>query len=77
MPLLFLLQVWIVVAVAQAFGELFQELDEPRVAGEMFAGLALGPLLLGNLAPKLRQALFPAATIFPAVILSHEPKLST
>jgi Kef-type K+ transport system membrane component KefB len=63
MLLLFLLQVCVVVAAAQAFGKLFQKLGQPRVVGEMFAGIALGPSLLGHLAPRLHQALFPEASL--------------
>lgn len=37
-------------------------LGQPQVMGEMIAGVILGPSLLGQIAPGLQQALFPAET---------------
>ncbi|MBZ5606496.1 MAG: cation:proton antiporter, partial [Acidobacteriia bacterium] len=48
---------------AQVFGRVFQKLGQPKVVGEMFAGIALGPSLLGWIAPHFSQQLFPAASL--------------
>jgi Kef-type K+ transport system membrane component KefB len=47
---------------AQIFGAAFRRLGQPKVVGEMFAGVALGPSLLGWIAPGAFQALFPASS---------------
>src|SRR5258706_6841763 len=60
---LFLLQIAVIVASAQALGKLFARLGQPRVVGEMAAGIALGPSLFGWLAPQAHQALFPEARL--------------
>ncbi|MFD9027575.1 cation:proton antiporter [Streptomyces parvulus] len=39
-----------------------RRLRRPRVVGQLAAGIALGPPLLGAVAPGVRAALFPAAT---------------
>ncbi len=41
-------------------GELMQRLGQPPVIGQIIAGMLLGPSVLGVLAPRLWQALFPA-----------------
>jgi Kef-type K+ transport system membrane component KefB/nucleotide-binding universal stress UspA family protein len=58
-----LLQVAVVLGVARVMGELFRRLHQPRVVGEMVAGIMLGPSLLGWLAPDLAAALFPPASL--------------
>ncbi len=44
--------------VAQLFGALLERWGQPRVIGEILGGIALGPSLLGVLAPSLEQSLF-------------------
>jgi Kef-type K+ transport system membrane component KefB len=56
---LFLLQVAIVVAVSRLGAWLFAKIGQPQVVGEMAAGIALGPTLLGFLAPDAWHRLFP------------------
>lgn len=53
------LDVAIVVAVARLFGRLFQRMGQPAVIGEIVAGIALGPTLLGLLPGNLPLLLFP------------------
>ncbi|HNU91203.1 MAG TPA: cation:proton antiporter [Spirochaetota bacterium] len=43
-------------------GELFRRLRLPPVAGEILAGIIIGPSLLGRLSPGFFQWIFPAAT---------------
>jgi Kef-type K+ transport system membrane component KefB len=57
--LLFLVQVLILLTVARALGALCEELKIPALAGEILAGVVLGPTLLGRLAPALQTSLFP------------------
>jgi Kef-type K+ transport system membrane component KefB len=58
-----LLQVLIIVAVAAAAGRIMQVLGQPRVVGEMIAGIVLGPSVLGALAPSVAAAIFPAISL--------------
>jgi Kef-type K+ transport system membrane component KefB len=58
-----LLQIAIIVAIARLFGWLFRRLHQPQVIGEMVAGIALGPSLLGSVAPSISAALFPADSL--------------
>ena len=53
-----LVAVALIVLVAQLLGALLERLGQPRVIGEILGGIALGPSLLGALAPGLEQALF-------------------
>lgn len=53
------LDVAIVVAAARLVGRLFQRMGQPAVIGEIVAGIALGPTLLGLLPGKLHLVLFP------------------
>jgi Kef-type K+ transport system membrane component KefB/nucleotide-binding universal stress UspA family protein len=54
-----LLQIAVVLATARAMGELFRRIHQPRVVGEMVAGIMLGPSLLGWLAPGVAELIFP------------------
>src|SRR5215213_3857925 len=55
-----LLDVAVILAAAYAGGVLFERLGQPAVVGEIAAGVALGPTLLGALPGDPSQALFPA-----------------
>jgi Kef-type K+ transport system membrane component KefB len=57
------LQIAVVLAVCRLVGELFLRIHQPRVVGEMFAGIMLGPSLLGWVAPHLSAYLFPASSL--------------
>jgi Kef-type K+ transport system membrane component KefB len=51
----------VIMASAQGAGWLAKRyLGQPRVVGEMIAGVVLGPSILGQIAPGLQTALFPA-----------------
>lgn len=56
---LLVLQIGTILIVARLVGWLFGKLHQPRVVGEMVAGILLGPSLLGWLAPNISSALFP------------------
>ncbi|MFG2873453.1 cation:proton antiporter [Streptomyces sp. NPDC048337] len=61
----FFLACVVVLAAAYVGGALARRLGQPRVIGEIVAGLALGPSLLGNLAPGAMAWLFPAGSRAP------------
>lgn len=55
----FLLSLIVIVIAARLLGGLAVLLHQPRVMGEVVAGIALGPTVLGALAPDLSASLFP------------------
>ena len=60
--LLFLLQLLLILLAAQLMGRLARFIGQPKVVGEMIAGVLLGPSLFGWLAPDLQQSIFTADT---------------
>ncbi len=44
-------------------GAIFRKFQQPRVVGEMFAGIMLGPSFLGWIAPHFSAYLFPASSL--------------
>ena len=61
----FFIAVAIVMIVARLFGLLAVKIGQPRVMGEVVAGIALGPTILGAISPALQATLFPS-DILPA-----------
>lgn len=60
---LFLLQIAVIIGFSWLVAALFRRFGQPRVVGEMAAGIALGPTLFGWIAPHAYQALFPVASL--------------
>jgi Kef-type K+ transport system membrane component KefB len=60
---LLLLQVGTILIVTRLAGWLFGKLHQPRVVGEIIAGIMLGPSLLGWLIPNISATLFPPASL--------------
>jgi len=58
-----LLQLIVILLVAQLFGNLSRRIGQQWVIGEILAGLALGPSLLGALWPQFYSQLFPKDTL--------------
>ncbi|MDY0264423.1 MAG: cation:proton antiporter [Sulfurospirillum cavolei] len=56
---LLLIQMIVIMAAARIFGVLFSKISQPPVVGEIFAGILLGPSLLGLFSPELYELLFP------------------
>ncbi|RDD87995.1 cation:proton antiporter [Streptomyces parvulus] len=56
----------LILVAAHTGGLLARRLRQPRIVGQLAAGIALGPSLLGAVAPGVHAALFPAA-IGPAL----------
>ncbi|MGH4007698.1 MAG: cation:proton antiporter [Pseudonocardiaceae bacterium] len=59
----FLFAIVLIIAVGRLGGLVASRLGQPRVVGEMVAGVALGPSLLGQFAPGVQRWLFPSALI--------------
>lgn len=59
---LLVLQISVVLIVSRLVGDFFLKIGQPRVNGEMFAGILLGPSLLGWVWPQAAHYLFPANT---------------
>src|SRR5215471_19323378 len=57
------LQIAVVLAACRALGSLFLKVGQPRVVGEMFAGIMLGPSLLGAIAPQWSAFVFPPSSL--------------
>ena len=68
---LMLLQVIIILAVSKLFGALVSKLSQPKVIGEIIAGIILGPSLLGLLSPGIFAFLFPERSLGNLQIISQ------
>lgn len=60
---LILIEVLVVIGGSRLVGWAFRAINQPLVIGEIVAGIALGPSLLGWLAPDIAGALFPVSAI--------------
>src|SRR5437867_2800572 len=58
-----LLQLIVILLIIQLFGMLCCLIGQQWVIGEILAGLALGPSLLGALWPSLQTAIFPTSVL--------------
>ena len=58
---LLLFQLFILLSAALTLGSFLRRLGQAAVVGEIFAGVLLGPSILGALAPGLALSLFPSA----------------
>ena len=66
-----LLQIIVIIIVARLFGLVFRKIGQPPVMGEMVAGIALGPSLLGLLSPSTMAFLFPSSSLATLGVLSQ------
>jgi K+:H+ antiporter len=70
-PERFLAQLVVIIAATRLVGALAARLRQPRVVGEIAAGILLGPSLLGRITPDLSAWLFPPATFPVLLAVSH------
>ena len=68
---LLLAQIIMIILVARLFGWFFRKIGQPSVIGEIIAGIALGPSLLGLYFPEFSAALFPAESLGNLKFLSQ------
>ncbi len=66
-----LLQLIVIIIASRIVGKLFLQIGQPRVMGEIVAGIILGPSLLGQLSPNTMAFLFPAESLEPLRLLSQ------
>jgi Kef-type K+ transport system membrane component KefB len=66
-----LLQVILIIVVAKVVAAVFRRIGQPPVMGEMVAGIALGPSLLGWLSPQTSLFLFPPASMTTLSVFSQ------
>ncbi|MFA1550268.1 cation:proton antiporter [Actinomadura chokoriensis] len=67
----FLLAVAAVLVAGWVMGALFERMRQPRVVGEICAGILLGPSFLGAAWPGAANLLFPAAVLSHVAVLSQ------
>jgi Kef-type K+ transport system membrane component KefB len=65
-----LLAVLLLMLGANVLGQIFSRLKQPKVVGEILAGVLLGPTLLGKVAPGFSETLFGGKESGKAVVLS-------
>jgi Kef-type K+ transport system membrane component KefB len=66
-----LLELIVIVGVARLFGRLARAIGQPRVVGEVIAGLALGPSFFAALAPEAFEYVFKSADSLAVSIISQ------
>jgi Kef-type K+ transport system membrane component KefB len=66
-----LLQIIVIIVVARLFGAIVRRLGQPPVMGEMVAGIAMGPSVLGFLWPQASSFLFPPESMTTLAVLSQ------
>ncbi|MFH1652768.1 MAG: cation:proton antiporter [Pseudomonadota bacterium] len=60
---IFLIQVFLILALAKLARDLFRKFDQPPMVGEILVGIILGPTIFGRLLPDLHKLVFPANPI--------------
>jgi Kef-type K+ transport system membrane component KefB len=68
---LILAQIVTIIIISRIFGFLFGKIHQPTVIGEIIAGIALGPSLLGLIFPEFSMALFPEKSMDNLSLLSQ------
>ena len=68
---LILAQIITIIIVSRIFAFFFRKIHQPTVIGEIIAGIALGPSLLGALFPEFSLALFPENSLGNLNLLSQ------
>ncbi|MDR2951269.1 MAG: cation:proton antiporter [Prevotella sp.] len=66
-----LLQIVVILLAVRIFGWICQKIGQPTVIGEIFAGVVLGPSLLGYYFPNASEFLFPESSLDNIRFLSN------
>ena len=66
-----LVQLFVIIAVAQLAGRVCKRIGQPAVVGEIVTGIALGPSLLGLISPEAFAFVFPADSLGALRLLSQ------
>ena len=66
-----LLQLIVMIGAARYMHTVFRRMGQPGVIGEIFAGLLLGPSLIGHFFPQASRALFGDHASAPITIISQ------
>lgn len=66
-----LTQIVVIVTAARLCGRLAALIGQPKVIGEIVAGILLGPSLLGSVAPLVSAAIFPAGSLGTLKLLAE------
>lgn len=66
-----ILQILVIIVVSRLLGWLMSLINQPTVIGEILAGIALGPSLLGMFFPEFTQFLFPVESLGNLEFLSQ------
>ena len=67
--LVFWVDLVVLAVAARGLGVLVRRFGQPSVVGELLAGLALGPSVLGNVAPGVESWLFPGTALQSGLIV--------
>jgi Kef-type K+ transport system membrane component KefB len=62
----------VLLSAAHLLGDLFNRLRQPRVAGEILAGVILGPSVLGHIAPAVTATMLGAGSVPEALGLKYQ-----
>jgi Kef-type K+ transport system membrane component KefB/nucleotide-binding universal stress UspA family protein len=68
--LLFWVQLVLLLATARGLGSIAQRFKQPRVVGELSAGVLLGPSVFGRVLPDVAAWVFPGGAVESALILA-------
>lgn len=68
---LLILQIITILIFSRLIGFAFRKIGQPMVIGEIFAGIVLGPSVLGTLLPEVSAFLFPPSTLMNLQFLSQ------
>jgi Kef-type K+ transport system membrane component KefB len=66
-----ILSIGTILLAARVFGWVFRRIGQPRVVGEMTAGIVLGPSLLGRFLPNAFGFVFPSSSMPAITVLSQ------
>ncbi|GAA3960729.1 cation:proton antiporter [Mucilaginibacter dorajii] len=66
-----LAQIAVIIIAGNMAGWVCKKLGQPRVIGEIFAGIALGPSLVGRFLPAFSHTIFPVASLGSLQFLSQ------